>query len=67
MKTPLHQSEEKNCMMLSQNNEGRHIGLPLRKSSYFFDLITPSPLKGEGEDEGDNFYYSALSYQCSLF
>ena len=32
-------------MMLSQNNEGRHIGLPLRKSSYFFDLITPSPLK----------------------
>ena len=52
-------------MMLSQNNEGRHIGLPLRKSSYFFDLITPSPLKGESE--GDNFYYSALSYQCSLF
>ncbi len=54
-------------MMLSQNNEGRHMGLPLRKSSYFFDLITPSPLKGEGEDEGDNFYNSALSYQCSLF
>ena len=51
MKPPLHQSK-KNCMMLSQI-EGRHIGLPLRKSSYFFDLITPFSLKGVSE--GDNF------------